>query len=163
VRIWIAKPHPLGLGGAGRWGIVLSVFGAGAATGGLALMIRKPQRPLLIATIATFTWTAPCIAVALAAPIQLVAAGAFIAGISSALFNTLVITTIQRRVPPDSLARVMSYVTFGAYSVGPIGLAIAGPIAEATSIAVVLATGVTCQLIVNTIVIAIPSVRTLRT
>jgi MFS family permease len=150
-------------GGAGPWGIVLSLFGAGAATGGLALMIRKPQRPLLIATIATFTWTAPCIAVALTAPIQLVAAGAFIAGISSALFNTLVITTIQRRVPPDSLARVMSYVTFGAYSVGPIGLAIAGPIAEATSIAVVLATGVTCQLIVNTIVIAIPSVRTLRT
>ncbi len=56
----------------------------------------------------------------------------------------------------------MSYVTFGAYSVGPIGLAIAGPIAEATSIAVVLGAGVTCQLIVNSIVLAVRSVRTFR-
>ncbi|NDL60065.1 MFS transporter [Phytoactinopolyspora mesophila] len=149
-------------GGAGPWGIVLALFGAGAAAGGLALMVRKPRRPLLVATIATFTWTAPCIAIALIAPIQVVVACAFIAGVSSALFNTLVITTVQRRVPPESLSRVMSYVTFGAYSVGPIGLAIAGPIAEATSIAVVLGVGVICQLTVNSIVLAVPSVRRLR-
>lgn len=150
-------------GGAGPWGIVLALYGAGAVIGGLSLVGRTPRRPLLVATLATLTWTAPSAALALVAPIWVVAAAAAVAGASSAVFNTLFFTTLQRRIPPESLSRVMSYVTFGAYSVGPLGLALAGPIAEATSIPTVLAVGVIWQLLASTVVIALPSVRSLRT
>jgi len=148
-------------GGATPWGVVLAIYGAGAAVGGLALIGRKPTRPLLVATLATFTWVAPSVALAFVAPVTVVAAAAFVAGASSTVFNTLFITTVQRQVPPDSLARVMSYIVFGAYSVGPIGLAVAGPIAEATSISTVLAIGVGWQLFASSVVLAIPSIRRL--
>jgi MFS family permease len=149
-------------GGAGSWGIVLSLYGAGAVVGGLSLVGRHPSRPLLVATLATFTWIAPSAALASTAPLPVVAGGAFLAGISSAVFNTLFFTTVQRTVPADSLSRVMSYVAFGAYSVGPIGLAVAGPVAEATSISLVLWTGVGWQVVASSVIVTLGAVRNFR-
>ena len=148
-------------GGASSWGVVLAVYGAGAAVGGLTLIGRSPARPLLVATVATFTWIAPSVALAFVAPVIVVAAAAFVAGISSSVFSALFITTVQRQLPPESLSRVMSYILFGAYSVGPIGLAVAGPIAEATSIPTVLAIGIGWQLLASSAVLAVPSIRRL--
>ncbi|MFI6768955.1 hypothetical protein [Streptomyces sp. NPDC050355] len=61
----------------------------------------------------------------------------------------------------DSLSRVMSYVTFSSYSIGPIGLALAGPLAESTSIGRVLAIGVGWQVLANSVVLIFPAVRNL--
>jgi MFS family permease len=149
-------------GGAGSWGIVLSLYGAGAVVGGLSLMGRSPTRPLLVATLATLTWIAPSAALAAQAPLPAVAGGAFLAGVSSAVFNTLFFTTVQRAVPADSLSRIMSYVAFGAYSVGPIGLAVAGPVAELTSISLVLWIGVAWQLFASTVIVSLRAVRGFR-
>jgi hypothetical protein len=56
----------------------------------------------------------------------------------------------------------MSYVSFGAYSIGPVGLALAGPISNATSISAVLAVGVAWQVVATSAVLAVPAVRHLR-
>ncbi|MDI9886748.1 MFS transporter [Streptomyces sp. HNM0645] len=149
-------------GGPEAWGLIVGTFGGGSLLGGLLLLGRRPSRPLVVTTLITFLWAAPSAALAVRAPLWTVCAAALAAGVSSAVFNSLWMTTIQQNVPADSLSRVMSYVTFGAYSVGPIGLALAGPLAEYTSIGLVLAVGVGWQVLANSAVLMVPAVRNLR-
>ncbi|MCI3928711.1 MFS transporter [Streptomyces sp. AN091965] len=148
-------------GGSEAWGLIVGTFGGGSLLGGLLLLGRRPSRPLVVTTLITFLWAAPSAALAVRAPLWTVCAAALVAGVSSAVFNSLWMTTIQQHVPADSLSRVMSYVTFGAYSVGPVGLALAGPLAEQTSIGLVLAIGVGWQLLANSVVLMLPAVRNL--
>ncbi|WP_030671163.1 MFS transporter [Streptomyces sp. NRRL B-1347] len=148
-------------GGSEAWGLIVGTFGGGSLLGGLLLLGRRPSRPLVVTTLITFLWAAPSAALAVRAPLWTVCAAALAAGVSSAVFNSLWMTTIQQHVPADSLSRVMSYVTFGAYSVGPVGLALAGPLAEQTSIGLILAIGVGWQVLANSVVLMLPAVRNL--
>ncbi|QCX80851.1 enterobactin exporter EntS [Streptomyces sp. YIM 121038] len=148
-------------GGSEAWGLIVGTFGGGSLLGGLLLLGRRPSRPLVVTTLITFLWAAPSAALAVRAPLWTVCAAALAAGVSSAVFNSLWMTTIQQHVPADSLSRVMSYVTFGAYSVGPVGLALAGPLAEQTSIGLILAIGVGWQILANSVVLMLPAVRNL--
>ncbi|WP_172381177.1 MFS transporter [Streptomyces sp. MNP-20] len=148
-------------GGSEAWGLIVGTFGGGSLLGGLLLLGRRPSRPLVVTTLITFLWAAPSAALAVRAPLWAVCAAALAAGVSSAVFNSLWMTTIQQHVPADSLSRVMSYVTFGAYSVGPVGLALAGPLAEQTSIGLILAIGVGWQVLANSVVLMLPAVRNL--
>lgn len=149
-------------GGSGALGIINAMFGLGSLAGGLLLLGRRPARPLVVTTLITFLWAAPSAAIALRAPLEVVCAGALLAGVSSAVFNSLWMSVIQLHIPAEGLSRVMSYVTFGAYSVGPIGLALAGPLAERTSIEAVLMVGVGWQLLANAVLLVLPAVRGLR-
>nr|WP_042177949.1 MFS transporter [Kibdelosporangium sp. MJ126-NF4]CEL12866.1 FIG01128413: hypothetical protein [Kibdelosporangium sp. MJ126-NF4]CTQ98552.1 FIG01128413: hypothetical protein [Kibdelosporangium sp. MJ126-NF4] len=149
-------------GGASAWGLIVALFGGGSVLGSLLIMGRRPQRPLVVATVATFAWAAPSATLALQAPLFVVCAAALVAGCVSAVFNTLYMTTVQQRVPPEALSRVMSYIAFAAYSVGPVGLALAGPISTATSVSAVLTVGVVWQLVGTSLVLAVPAIRHLR-
>ena len=148
--------------GASTWGLVLASYGIGSITGGLLILGRRPQRPLVVTTAVTFVWVAPSAAFALHAPLPVLCCAALLGGIASAVFNGLWMTTIQQRVPPEALSRVMAYIAFGAYSVGPIGMALAGPISEAAGISTVLAIGVGWQLVANSVVLTLPAIRALR-
>ncbi|MDG4827230.1 MFS transporter [Asanoa sp. WMMD1127] len=149
-------------GGAGAWGAISATYGAGAIIGGFVVLGWKPARPLLVATAATILWAAPSAALAARTPLLLVCAGALIAGIVSSVFGTLWMTAIQQRVPAEAMSRVNSYVVFGSFSVGPIGLALAGPAATATSITTVLSVGVAWQLVSGLFLLTLPAIRNLR-
>jgi len=149
-------------GGAGAWGAMMAGFGAGAMVTGLALLGRRPRRPLAVATVASFAWAAPSACLVAGLPLAFVVAGAAFAGCASATFNVLWSTTVQQQVPAEALSRVNSYVSFGAYALGPIGLAVAGVAADYTSIGTVLAVGVGWQLVASAVVLALPSVRAVR-
>lgn len=84
----------------------------------------------MVTTVITFLWAAPSAALAVRAPLWTVCAAAAVAGIAMSVFEGLWMTVIQQRIPTESISRVMSFVPFGAYSIGPLGLALAGPIAE---------------------------------
>ncbi|MFI7241458.1 MFS transporter [Streptomyces qinglanensis] len=148
--------------GAGSWGAIVAVYGLGSVLGGLLLLGRRPSRPLLVTTLVTVLWAAPSAALAAGAPLGVVCTGALCAGVANSVFNALWMTTIQQYVPREALSRVMSYVSFGAYSIGPLGLALAGPLAERTSISTVLAVGVCWQVAANAFVLSLPSVRGVR-
>jgi MFS family permease len=149
-------------GGSGALGVIDAVYGIGALLGGVLLLGRRPERPLVVATLITILWAAPSAALALRAPLVVVCGAALPAGVSSAVFNTLWLSVVQLHIPAESLSRVMSYVAFGAYSVGPVGLALAGPLAERTSVETVLAVGAVWQLVASSVVPALPAVRGLR-
>ncbi|GIF68234.1 MFS transporter [Asanoa ishikariensis] len=149
-------------GGAGAWGAITATYGAGAILGGFVVLGWKPTRPLLVATAATILWAAPSAALAARAPLLVVCGGALLAGIVSAIFGALWMTAIHQRVPEEAMSRVNSYVVFGSFSVGPIGLALAGPVATATSIPAVLATGVMWQVLSGLALLTLPAIRNLR-
>ncbi|GIF71733.1 MFS transporter [Asanoa siamensis] len=149
-------------GGAGAWAAITAAYGAGAIVGGLTVLGWKPARPLLVATAATILWAAPSAALAVRAPLLVVCAGGLVAGIVSAVFGTLWMTAIHQRVPADAMSRVNSYVVFGSFSVGPIGLALAGPAAASTSITTVLLIGVAWQVISGLTLLGVPAIRHFR-
>ncbi|WP_424530817.1 MFS transporter [Sphaerisporangium viridialbum] len=150
------------LGGARGWGLIMALYGAGAVAGGLSMMGgRMPRRPLVVATVATFGWALPSGAIAAGLPTALIAGAALVAGAGSAVSGALYATTNQRHVPPGVLARITSLTTMGAFALGPIGLAAAGPVASAAGVAALLGFGAIWQVAAGAIVLGIPDVRRL--
>jgi predicted MFS family arabinose efflux permease len=122
------------LGGAAVWGAVLGAMGVGALLGAIAGIRVRPRRPLLLATCAFSLFAAPLAALALKAPAPVVASGAFLAGAGMMLGGSIWESTLQRRVPPESLSRVSSYDWFGSLALRPLGLLVWGPIAAAVGL-----------------------------
>ncbi|MFF3001782.1 MFS transporter [Kitasatospora sp. NPDC057940] len=150
------------LGGARAWGLVMGVYGVGAVLGGLVMLGRRPGRPLAVATVATLAWALPSAALAAGAPLPWVVAGALAAGVGSAVSGTLLSTAMQSWVPPEVLGRVNSFGALGAFVLGPLGLAAAGPVADRIGVAEVLLLGAVWQLVAGTVVLAVPAVRNRR-
>jgi hypothetical protein len=147
------------LGGARAWGLIQAASGAGALLAGLGLLGRKPRRPMLAATLGTFGYPVPCLLLALRAPGPAVAGGAFLAGAGGAVFLTFCLTTMQQQVPADSLARVSSFVTFGAFGLGAAGLALAGPVAQVAGITKVLGAGAAWAVLSSAVVLMLSATR----
>ncbi len=122
------------LGGAAVWGVILGAMGVGAFAGAVAGIRVRPRRPLVLATVAFSMFAAPLAMLAAGAPAPLVAFGALLAGAGMMLGGSIWESTLQRRVPPESLSRVSAYDWFGALAFRPLGLIIWGPIAVAIGI-----------------------------
>jgi MFS family permease len=117
------------LGGAAAWGAALSAMGAGGVIGGTAAIRAHPRRPLLVIVRTAVVFAIPLALLALHAPVGLLAAATFLAGISLMYGNSIWESTLQHRVPSESLSRVSAYDWFGSLAFQPLGLALWGPIA----------------------------------
>jgi hypothetical protein len=127
------------LGGARAWSVIVAAQALGTVAGaGLASRVRV-RRPILVAVLATFPTAAPLALLAVRAPVWLIAAATFTAGISSDVFGVLWSTTIHREIPEESLSRVSSYDFFGSLTFAPLGLLIAGPLATTVGLGHTLA------------------------
>jgi hypothetical protein len=150
------------LGGAPAWGLVLAVEGAGSVLGGIVMLRWNPVRPLLVATLVTFAWAWPLLALAARAPITLIAGGAFVAGIGLAMFGTLWTTTMQREIPADSLSRLSAYDWFGSLVFLPLGMALIGPLSRIYGIGHTIVGAAVLMVAFVAITLAVPSVTRLR-
>lgn len=146
-------------GGARAWGLTMACYGAGSIIGGVAMLGRDPRRPIVVATIATFGYACPSLALGLGAPVAGTAVAVLVAGIGSAVCGTLYTSTDQRMLPPEIRARISAYTTLGSFVLGPLGLAVAGPIAMATSIPLVLFVGAIWQIGASSVVLCLPAIR----
>jgi predicted MFS family arabinose efflux permease len=117
------------LGGAAAWGAVLSAMGAGGVIGGAAAIRARPRRPLFVIVATATGFAIPLALLAMHAPVGLLAAATFFAGISLMYGNSIWESTLQRRIPPESLSRVSADDWFGSLAFQPLGLALWGPIA----------------------------------
>jgi hypothetical protein len=91
-----------------------------------------------------------------------VVAGALVAGVGSAVCGTLFSTTTQRWVPVELLGRLTSFGSLGAFVLGPLGLAAAGPLAARLGTGEVLLLGVVWQVAAGVVVLGVPAVRNRR-
>ncbi|MFE2429369.1 MFS transporter [Streptomyces sp. NPDC059373] len=146
-------------GGATSWGLVMTLYGAGAVAGGMVMLGRRPRRPLFVATAASLGWSLPSAALATGRPLPWICAAALVAGVGSAVCGTLYATAIQSQVPPGALARVSAYGTFGAFALGPVGLAAAGPLSVLVGTSGVLGFGAVWQLGAAAAVLTLPAIR----
>ena len=119
------------LGGAAAWGWVTGAMGAGLLVGGVLGMRLAFRRPMLVATLATFTFAVPLLLLMAPAPVEWIAAGAFLAGVGGELFGVLWFTALHTHVAPEALSRVSAYDHLGSIVLMPLGEASAGPLYEA--------------------------------
>jgi predicted MFS family arabinose efflux permease len=156
----VADDH---LGGSGAWGLAMGAFGVGMVTGGLVMIRLRPERLLLAGVGALTLFALPCAILAVPAPLPVVLVGAFVAGLSIPVFVTAWFTSLQQHIEPEALSRVSAYDWFGSVATLPIGYALVGPISNALGNggALWLAAGV--WVAASAAVVAVPSVRHLRT
>jgi MFS family permease len=149
------------LGGARAWGVILACYGCGAIAGGLLAMGRRPARPMLVATLATFGYALPPAALALRLPVTSVAGAAVLAGLGSAVGGAVASTVTQRKIPAEALSRVGAFNMLGAYAFGPVAFIASGWMADAVGAQAVLGFGAAWSVLCTLAVLAFPAVRNL--
>lgn len=147
------------LGGARAWGFVLACYGIGAVAGGAAVLGRRPARPMLTASLATFGYAMPPLALALRMPLPVAAAGALLAGAGSAASGAISATVTQRHVPVEMLSRVGAITAVGSYAFGPVAFLAGGLAAGLAGARAVLAFGAAWSIFGTLAVLTVPSVR----
>jgi MFS family permease len=150
------------LGGATAWGLILAAQGGGSIVGGLAVLRARPRRPLVVATLGTFTFAGPLALLALRAPAGAIAAAAAVSGVGLAVFGTLWDTALQQHVPAAVLSRVSAYDWLGSVALVPLGYALAGPLSSAIGVTTTMWLAVGWTVAGSAVALAVPSVRHLR-
>lgn len=169
VMVWQAAHLVLGpvvakseLGGAAAWTTVLTSESVGLIVGGLLAMRLRPRRPILLVVLLSFGAAPPYLLLGGRASLLAVAVASFVLGVCFEALGVLWQTTMQREVPPESLSRVSSYDALGSLLLGPLGLLLAGPAAEAFGAhASLIGCGVV-MVVVNVGALLSPGVRSLR-
>jgi MFS family permease len=155
----VAKQH---YHGASSWGLVLGAFGAGLILGGGVALRWRPHRPLLVSCLCAVPLCLGQFTLAALAPLAVVIAGQVVAGAGLAIHLALWFTVFQQQVPENARARVSSYDALFSFVLNPVGTAAAGPIAVAFGIRPTLFLLASVMLAMNAIVVAQPSVRSIR-
>lgn len=147
------------LGGAQAWGFILGGFGAGSVVGGLLMVRLVPRRPMLVATLGMLWFVPASIALALRAPLPVIVATGFLAGIGIGVFGTLWSTVLQANVPTAVLSRVSAYDWFGSLITLPLGFTLAGLLAGSLGTAFPLILGAATMALSCAAVLTVPEVR----
>ena len=108
--------------------------GAGLLAGGLLLLRFRPQRLLLVGMGAFSVAALPIFFLASLRSTPVIAAGYFIAGVSLEIFSILWAMAMQQNVPQEKLSRVSAYDALGSIVFVPLGLSLAGPVADAVGL-----------------------------
>jgi predicted MFS family arabinose efflux permease len=122
------------LGGADAWGFIVAGTGLGLIAGGLISLRIRPARPMLVAQLAILLMAPQFVLLAVAAPVPLIVLSTFVAGIGIEIFGVLWDTALQQHIPHDRLSRVSAWDQLGSFVVIPIGLTIAGPLADSVGV-----------------------------
>jgi len=149
------------LGGPSAWGVVVFGLGVGLALGGLAGLVLRFRRPMLVGCISVFTFALPLAALASGADVAWIAAGAFVAGFGGELFAVLWYTALFTHVAPDKISRVSAYDQLGSIALTPAGEIGAGFLIGAIGSATTAWIGVALIIIPSVLVLLVPEVRRL--
>ena len=108
----------------------MASWAIGSVVGVLIAGKFKPKFPIRTALITQFPLFFWFYSLAHTNHIWLIIIFAFFVGVAYDLFYVLWVTTFQQHVPKESLSKVMAYDVLGSLAMAPLGLAIAGPLAE---------------------------------
>ncbi|MST35027.1 hypothetical protein GHK86_20140 [Acidimicrobiaceae bacterium USS-CC1] len=122
----------------------------------------RPRRPLVVALGVGGLEALVALAFGAHLPLAVVAVAAGVQGVSVLVFESLWQTAIQRHVPADRLSRASSYDWFGSLVAYPVGLAVAGPVADAVGAGRTLVVMGVLMLLLSAGLLSLRSVRGLR-
>jgi MFS family permease len=147
------------LDGASSWALISAGYGLGTVGGGVLGLRLHPRRPLLVAVVINAAFLPLLASMAVAAPAVTIAAVAVPAGVSTSLYMVLWDTTLQERVPREALARVASFERISVYAPLPIGMALAGPVAQWLGVEEALWVSAAWLGVSTVFLLSVPSVR----
>ena len=120
--------------GASSWAFVVTGEGVGSLLGGLAGLRWRARQPMVTTGLLLMVSGVQDLVLAFHPTELLLTPAATGAGFAFALGSVVWDTTLQRKVPPEKLARVASYGWMGAMVFLPAGYALAGPISMAVGL-----------------------------
>jgi len=149
------------LGGASRWGLILTAGAIGGVIGSAIALRWKPERPLVPAFALMLSVPLQLVALVppLPVPALMVAAGLSLASI--AIGNALWHTMLQQHVPRETISRVSALDWMVSLVFMPLGYTTVGPLSDAIGVdpTLLLAAGIgACA---NLAILLVPAVRTL--
>ncbi len=148
--------------GARTWGFAAAALGAGQMVGGALALRWRPRRPLLVVAAGLSLTALPLALMAAQAPVWLVFVGAAVLGVEWGLYDPVWMTAMQQHVAPEMLSRVSSYDYLGSLSMYPLGLALAGPLADWLGVSTVLWASAGAAVVLSAFQVSLPSVRGLK-
>jgi MFS family permease len=118
------------LNGASDWATIVAGFGVGSVIGQV-LIYRLPfRRPLRASFIGFVIASSQAAIIGSGLPVAAIAALEAVTGVAVSIAFTLWETSLQQHIPARALSRVSSYDFTASAGLMPIGLALAGPIAD---------------------------------
>ncbi|MFC5887570.1 MFS transporter [Kitasatospora sp. CM 4170] len=154
----VAKQH---LGGARAWGLAMAAYGIGLVSTGLLMVRWHPRRILLVGNWGVFLFGVPALALAVAAPLPVLAVAMFLSGAGVTVFGVNWMIALQQEIPAEAFSRVAAYDELGSLSLAPLGTALAGPAADALGLSGALWACAAISLVLSAAVLLEPQVRRL--
>ncbi len=125
---------PLGLleegYGAVVWGWLQAVFSGGMIVGVMIAMRYRPKRPMITVTLTGSTAVAAPFALALFGDPWVLGGVYVLRGVAVGILVAVWNTTLQTQIAKESLGRVTAWDWMASLALWPVGLAVAGPLAE---------------------------------
>jgi MFS family permease len=147
------------LGGAAAWGLIATCAGIGSLLGDAAAIRLHPRRPLRAGYLALAALALEPALLARPPSTAVIAAAAMLGFGALSFANALWVTTLQQRVPGESLSRVSSYDWLGSRAFQPAGYALVGPVAAAIGIPATLLAGAALHAVASVGIALSPGVR----
>ncbi len=126
-------------GGATEFAWLQSAFGVGMVLGGVALGAWGGFKRRMLTSVLALFLAGMGIAVVGVAPengLPLAVGAMFFSGLMFPIMNGAMVAVLQSIIPSGIQGRVFSLVMSGSAAAAPVGLAIAGPVADAVSVQV---------------------------
>jgi MFS family permease len=150
------------LGGAPAWAAITTAWSVGALLGGLLALRFRPRKPLAASCMSAWPIILQPLAFGLGLPLPVLIAVSALSGAGIAVHLALWFTVFQQQVPPEAMSRVSSYDSFGSFVLGPLGAALAGPVAAVIGVRETLLWAAAVIAVTEAIVFAQPSVHAIR-
>jgi MFS family permease len=148
-------------GGAGVFGLLEAIAGAGAVCGAVIALRWRPAHPMLAGMLLVLAWPIEAGAFALHAPLWFVIGCAFASGFGFSLLMIWWETALAWHIPASALSRVSAWDWMGSLALLPVGYLVAGPLASEFGASTVLWVGSAVGLILLLVGLVPRSVREL--
>ena len=117
--------------GPTSWAVLQTAMAVGFLVGAAVAARLRPERPLRFLTLASFGLPTAILTLVAPAPFVVLAVAFFVVGMQIEFWGVLWPTVLQTHVPRDRLSRATAFDAFGSGVLGPVGLALSGPVIAA--------------------------------
>ncbi|GAA2205743.1 MFS transporter [Nonomuraea monospora] len=142
------------LGGEMGWMVIVQSGTVGMVLGVFAAPRLPIRRPLVMVQVGAAGYLLPMLALAITAPLPVLAGAYFVAMFGLGLLSPLWETVVAEEVPEGALGRVRSFDQLISFASRPFGLAVAAPLAGVTGVAVLAVVGGVLVAAANLVAIA---------
>jgi MFS family permease len=150
------------LDGSSSWATIVACFGIGSILGNVLALRLNVRRPIRLAAGALLVACTQAAIIGSGLGTAGIAALELVAGVGVALFFTLWDLSIQEQIPAHAVSRVSAYDFAVSMGLMPLGMAVAGPIADAVGLHATLRAMSAIGLLAAALWLAQPATRRLR-